>query len=142
MQALTEIIKEGAKRFGKEPALTMRMGYRTVTLNYRDLYEISQKVALFLSQQKLQPGDRVILIAPNSPYWSVVFFGCQLGGYIPVPLNIQSTAEQIKRVAEQTEATLIFAFHYFKQSLPHNMKRYDIELVPELIAGLDHKNLK
>jgi len=65
----------GTKRtkFSERTALVMR--YRTVTLNYREVHELSCKIACLLQQRGVTRGDRVIVLAPNSPYWICVFWG-------------------------------------------------------------------
>ncbi len=139
---LTEILEKNAKDLPNKTALTMKMGYRTVSLTYRDVYDLSINIACFLEKQGLQKGDKVLILAPNSPYWICVWWGCLLGGYIPVPLNVQSTGEMVKKIAEQTDAKIIFKHLHFKQELPPGLKSYDIEFVKEMVAGIDCSNFK
>lgn len=134
---LTDILEKNAKEHGNRTALLMKMGYRTVSLGYQDIYEWSRKVAVFLEQQGLQKGDKVLLLAPNSPYWICVWWGSILAGYVPVPLNIQSTSEMVRKIAEQTEAKIIFKFLHFKQDLPRNLKVYEVDFLPEYIDNID-----
>ncbi len=139
---LTEILEKNAKDLPNKIALVMKMGYRTVSLTYQDVYDLSLKIACFLEKNGLKKGDKVLLLAPNSPYWICVWWGCLLGGYIPVPLNVQSTAEMLRKIAEQTEAKIIFKYLHFKQELPVNIKSYDIEFIKETVAGIDCSNFK
>jgi len=46
---LTEILKNGANKHPDAPALTMKMGFRTVTMTYRQVYDRSRKIALLLA---------------------------------------------------------------------------------------------
>ena len=134
---LTEILEINAKKYPDKTALVMQMGYRTVSLSYQDVYEWSKKIAVFLERQGLQKGDKVLILAPNSPYWICVWWGSLLGGYAPVPLNIQSTSEMIRKIAEQTEARIIFKFLHFKQDLPQNLKVCEIDFLPEYLSNTD-----
>jgi len=84
----------------------MQMGYRTICLTYHDVLQYAQRVALFLEKNNVNKGDKVLLLAPNSPYWICIFWGCVLRGAIVVPLNIQSTPEMVQKIALQTEAKL------------------------------------
>lgn len=133
---LTDILEKSAKKFGGKPSLTMRMGYRTVSLTYQEVYDLAQKIAAFLEKQGLKKGDIVLLLAPNSPYWVCVFWGCLLRGCILAPLNIQSTAEMVQKIAKQTEAKIIFKYLHFKENLPSRLKSYDIEFVKELVDDI------
>lgn len=130
---LTDILEKNAKECSEHCALVMKMRYRTVSLTYKEVYDLSQKVASFLENQGLKKEDKVLLLAPNSPYWVCIFWGCLLRGYILVPLNIQSTPEMIKRVTEQTGAKIIFKHLHYKENLPPDLKSYDTEFLKELV---------
>ncbi len=133
---LIDILLQSEKRYPNKTALVMRMGYRTVSLTYHEVYITAQKISVFLQNQGLKKGDKVLILAPNSPYWICVFWGCLLGGYVPVPLNIQSTPEFLKKIADQTEAKILFKYLYYKADAPANLKIYDIELLKELLEPI------
>ena len=123
---LTDFLKKSAQKYSAHPALTMRMGYRTTTLTYAQVYEQAIKVAVFLQQQGLRKGDCVVVLAPNSPYWVCLFWGCLLAGVIIVPVTTQSTFEMVQRFVNHTEAPLFFKYracHY----QPTGVKTYDID---------------
>jgi long-chain acyl-CoA synthetase len=134
---LKDILEKNAEEFGNRTAVTMRMGYRTISLSYREVYEWSKKVAVFLAKQGLERGDKVLLLAPNSPYWVCVWWGSMLGGYVPVPLNVQSTGEMVKKIADQTEAKIIFKHLHWKQGLSPRLKVYDLDFLSEYVADAD-----
>jgi long-chain acyl-CoA synthetase len=134
---LIDILKSSTEKYGDHPALVMKMGYRTISLSYREVYEWSKKVAVFLAKQGLERGDKVLLLAPNSPYWVCVWWGSMLGGYVPVPLNVQSTGEMVKKIADQTEAKIIFKHLHWKQDLPPRLKVYDLDFLSEYVADAD-----
>ena len=132
-KVLTSILKENAKRFALSPALTMQMGYRTITLTYAQVYDLARKVALLLEENGIGKGDPVLLCAPNSPYWGAVFWGSLLCGARPVPLNIQSTAHVIEKIAEQTQARILFHNQFFKVVIPSTVSCFLLECLPEFI---------
>lgn len=133
---LIDLIKRSAQQHADRPALTMKVGYRTVTLTYAQLYEQARAVAGFLAKHGVGQGDRVLLLAPNSPYWVVVFWGCVLRGAQVVPLNPQTTASLLERIAHQTEAKVVFKYVHYQESLPSGLAHFDVDFLPELIAGL------
>ncbi|MFH0898171.1 MAG: AMP-binding protein [bacterium] len=138
---LINYLKTNAKKFPNRTALTMRMGYRTVSLTYYDVYLYAQKTATFLQRHGIKKGDIILLLAPNSPYWVCIYWACLLCGAIVVPLNIQSTAAMVKRIAEQTEPKLFFSYIFFKPTID-NVPTYNIELLPELIKNIDALSFK
>lgn len=114
----------------------MRMGYRTKTLTYADVDRFARKIAVFLQQQGLRKGDCVIVLAPNSPYWICLFWGCLLAGVIIVPVTVQSTLEMVQRFAKHTGAKLFFKYR-LSNVQPSGLKIYDIDFIDELVAACD-----
>jgi long-chain acyl-CoA synthetase len=139
---LTKILKQNAKKYPNKPAFTMKMGYRTVHLTYKDVYTLSKKIALFLESQGCKKGDKILLFAPNSPYWCCVFWGTILKGYVIVPLNVQSTSEMIKTIADQTESKIIIKSHYLNRQLPKQLKCFDIEFIDDLVKDFRVSNFR
>jgi len=139
---LTAILQNNAQKLPHGIALTMRMGFRTVNMTYRDVYDISRKIALLLEKEGLGKGDKVLLLAPNSPYWITVFWGCLLAGVIVVPLNIQSTPEMVEKIAKQTGAKLFFAHRFYRHGSPLGVKRYDVDLIKDELENFKPEDQK
>ena len=107
---LTEILKNSSRRFRSRTAYTMKMGFRTVSLSYGEVFQLAKRVALFLDHAGIKKGDKVAILAPNSPYWCTLFWGCMLRGVVVVPLNVQSTPEMVAKILQHTEAKLFFDY--------------------------------
>jgi long-chain acyl-CoA synthetase len=131
---LTDILTHSAQRYASKPALTMRMGYRTITLTYKQVEELACKVALFLEAQGLGKGDTVLLCAPNSPYWVCVWWGCLLRGCWVVPLAVASTQSTIEKIARQTQAKVFFTSIHVRFTVP-SATTFIVEYLPDLVAS-------
>lgn len=138
VMTLVDLVRISAQRYADNPALTMRRGYRTYTLTYQELYIMAKRIALFLADHGIEPGQNVILLASNSPLWVAIFFGVQLRGCRIVPLTVQSTAEFVKKTIEQTHARIVFKHLFFKEVLPDGVQIVDVDFIDELVAGYDH----
>ncbi len=136
---LNKILEESAHKFPNKPAVTMKMGFRIKTLSYKEVFELSKQIAIYLEKQGIKKGDKVLICAPNSPYWVCVFWATLLRGAIIVPLNIQSTKQIIESIAKQTEAKIIFKYLFLKTELP-NIKQIDIECILDLVENYHPKN--
>ena len=121
---LSELVAKNAEKCGDRIAFSMQFGYRTKNVSYVQLYAMARQVALFLQKQGIKKGDAVLLLAPNSPYWGAVYWGCIISGVILVPLNVQSTAQMLERAALQTESKILFKNIFYKQELPKNIQAY------------------
>ncbi len=56
-------------------------------ISYRQFLTKTLRLAHFLTQQGLAPGDRLIIVAPNSPEWLMTFMAGLCCGAIVVPLR-------------------------------------------------------
>ena len=66
-------------------------------------------MARVLSEQGLEPGDRVLIWGVNRPEWAVGFFGALFAGLVLVPLDVRSQPEFVAKVAQRTRAKLVLA---------------------------------
>ena len=131
---LNKILLDNAKDYPNKPATTMQVGFRNYTLTYKQTYEMAQQVATLLEQQGINKGDPVLICAPNSPFWTSVFWGCMLKGAVIVPLNIQSTKDVIELIIKQTNAKVIFDYPGLKHNFDQ-LTHYDTNLLDEILAN-------
>jgi long-chain acyl-CoA synthetase len=86
----------------------MAGGLRREAWSYARLWAAASSMAAALAgEHGLEPGDRVLLCAPNSPQVVAAYFGCFLAGLTLVPLDPSSTPEFVARVAARTGARAI-----------------------------------
>lgn len=131
---LVDILHNSAQQHPNCAAVTMKRGYRTVTLTYAELYTLAKRVAVLLADNGIQPGENIVMLAPNSPYWVAVFFGIIMRGCHTVPLNTQSTQEFVNRTLEHTQSKIFFKHVFFKEAAPENVAVFDIDFIDELVA--------
>ena len=103
---LGEFLRDKASECGDRPALLYRPRYRTDIWSYRRLLDESGRVACWLQARGVAPGQRVVLWAPNSPWWVAAFFGALRCGAIVVPLDMRSGPDFRVQVFDQTEPAL------------------------------------
>ncbi|MDR3647175.1 MAG: AMP-binding protein [Candidatus Babeliales bacterium] len=139
---LNKILENCAQKNSEKSALKMRMGFRTKTLSYKEVYELAKKVSLFLKANGIDKGDKVLVCAPNSPYWICIYWGCLLRGAIVVPLNIQTSQDVIQKIADQTEAKIIFKHLFFRYDLTSEIKQFFIEHLIDLIQDFNINDFK
>ena len=87
------------RRRGSEVAVVHYQGIRRRVTTYGEIAHLAGRFAALLVQQRIQPGDRVLLWAENSAEWIAAFYGCLLRGVLAVPLDAIGTAEFAVRVA-------------------------------------------
>jgi long-chain acyl-CoA synthetase len=94
-------------RRGQECAYVQRRGYRAERWSYREVAAAAARFARELEKRGIGKGERVLLWAPNSAEWVVVFFGCALRGAILVPLDEAGAADFTQRVFQQVDGRLL-----------------------------------
>jgi len=139
---LCDILCTSVKKYPHHPAFTIKRGFRTITLTYTQLYELSLRVACLLQKTGIKPGESVLLLAPNSPYWVAVYFGTLLHGCRIVPLTTQIQPEFITKALAQTEARVFFKHQLLHATVPPEVIVFDVDFLDEIVADCDPKNIK
>lgn len=106
-QSLIEFVSEYAA-LGTETAVRYRRGFRTQSWTYGQLGAQANRVARELEVRSITKGDSVLLWGENSPEWIVAFLGCVLRGAVIVPIDHGATGEFVTRVAQESNAKLLF----------------------------------
>jgi long-chain acyl-CoA synthetase len=109
MDTLLDLVREGATRFDRRPALMIRPFFRTRTWRYRDLGTTVPCAASVLRDAGLQEGDRAIVWSVNRPEWGIAFLAIAHAGGVAVPLDVRHTVEFGQKIVAQTEAKLVIA---------------------------------
>jgi len=95
--------------------------FESRSYSYKQLLEMTQKLACGLQKSGIVSGDRVALFLPNCPEAVMAFMACYQLGAIAVPLNYRYKSEEARYVIEQTEAKLIL-FHSEQINIIDSMK--------------------
>jgi len=85
------------------------------TLSFAELDRAARGVAASLRGHGLEPGDRVALLVPNVPEFTIVYFGILYAGCTVVPLNVLLSAPEVTYHLEDSGAKLLFAHPLFEK---------------------------
>lgn len=94
------------QRLVKGPPGKEHDGQHALGVTYRDLRRRAHACASRLADLGVHPGDRVALIAKNSPEWAIAFFGILATGAAAVPLDPTLSDEELGRRMKQVGATM------------------------------------
>ncbi len=84
------------------------------TLRYHELDRAARGVATSLRERGFQPGDRVALMVPNVPEFTIAYFGTLYAGCTVVPLNVLLSAPEVQYHLEDSGAKLLVAHSLFE----------------------------
>ncbi len=102
---------------GDKTALINRTGVRRFAVSYRELSELSLKMANLLAQRGVAPGDRVLLWGPNSSWWGVAYWGIIMRGAIAVPVDFMSDRARAESIFGLTKARLVLQSRFKPERL-------------------------
>jgi long-chain acyl-CoA synthetase len=96
----------GLTSWADRPAIVYRTGVRRCVFTYQTLHDLSLRMCGLLARHGIGPGDRVLVWAPNSPWWAVTFWGCMARKAVVVPVDFLSDRERAATIARLTDARL------------------------------------
>src|SRR6201996_5735210 len=85
-------------------------------LTWSQVDERARRLAGFLTNRGLTPGDRVMVLARNCIEWPEISFGLAKAGLITVPVNIRLAPDEVAHVRDDSgaRAVIIHADHLDK----------------------------
>jgi long-chain acyl-CoA synthetase len=107
-QPLFQILDDRVKETPEQPYTIFADHHQT----YRQIWEMANKVATFLVQKGIKPGDRVALFLPNLPHFPVAFFGVLKAGAVCVTCNPLYTATELNFQLKDSGAQALFVLDH------------------------------
>jgi acyl transferase domain-containing protein/acyl-CoA synthetase (AMP-forming)/AMP-acid ligase II/acyl carrier protein len=111
---LAQNIERSQRIFPDKPALIFEGKYFT----YRELNEMTNRVANGLSELGISGGDRVALFMPNIPPFVAAYLGIQKIGAVPVSINSALKAEEAKFILDDCGATILVTTEILRANIP------------------------
>jgi long-chain acyl-CoA synthetase len=82
-------------------------------MSYEQLDRAARGVARGLAQLGIENGDRVALLIPNVPEFTIAYFGILYAGGTVVPINVLAAAPEVRYFIEDSGAKLLVAHPMF-----------------------------
>jgi long-chain acyl-CoA synthetase len=107
-QPLFQILEDRVKESPDHPYTIFADQHQT----YRQIWDMANRVATFLVQKGIKPGDRVALFLPNLPHFPVAFFGVLKAGAVCVTCNPLYTAKELNFQLKDSGAEALFVLDH------------------------------
>jgi HIP---CoA ligase len=102
LDTLPTLLRAAAEHYGDRPAYVE--GDRRLT--YADLLDRVREVARGYVGHGVEPGDRVVVWAPNSTEWAVAALAVTYAGGTLVPVNSRYTGHEVADIVDRTSAVI------------------------------------
>ncbi|MBU3936242.1 MAG: AMP-binding protein [Proteobacteria bacterium] len=102
---LNLLLEDSCESFATRPAAGL--AFQT-PLRYEEFYQKALDVAALLKERGIKKGDRVAILADNSPQWGIAYFGIVRLGAIAVPILPDFPEADVKHILNETGAKILF----------------------------------
>src|SRR5436190_5798561 len=129
---LLEMFETTTKRHATRVAMRIERDGRKEQYTYADLRELATRAAAFFASQGIKNGARVMLFSHNAPEWGMTYFGVLKAGATCIPVDPESTTEEVVNFARAGEASGIVISDKLKEersALPEQLHAAGLENV-------------
>src|SRR5947209_9356747 len=112
---LIDYLDKGASLGSESPCLTMAGR----TLNYRDVQEVTWRVARALHRSGVRPGEKVAILSANDPIAFACVFGISRAGAVWCPINPRNEAAENRELLDLMDCTCLIFQKAFAPLVEH-----------------------
>ncbi|WP_435220531.1 long-chain-fatty-acid--CoA ligase [Streptomyces sp. Tue6028] len=103
---LAALLEDSAAKYPERTAIVLG----DTRVSYAQVNGAANKVANLLVARGVQPGDKVALMIPNLPYFTIIYNGILKAGATAVPLNVLLKGREVAYHLDDSDAVALFAF--------------------------------
>ncbi len=81
--------------------------------SYEQLGVASMRMAALLRGRGIKPSDKVAIMLPNVPQFTIAYFGIVRMGAVAVTLNVLSAGDEVAYYLDNSDAEILIAWHEF-----------------------------
>src|SRR5712692_132305 len=97
-----------AAQLPQNVALEIQRHDEVESYRYGELRQMSQSIARWINENKFEAGSRLAILADNHPRWVAAYLGIIAAGCTAVPLDTAFHADQVAKLLQDSEASLLF----------------------------------
>lgn len=105
---IPRMVLRNADRWAHQPAMMAKWDGRYHTITWQRLAEQIERYGRALLALGITPGERVAIMAPNSPRWAYVDLGAMACGGITVPVYHTESIDAIVHILADSGSRVIF----------------------------------
>ncbi|WP_423801828.1 class I adenylate-forming enzyme family protein [Neobacillus sp. SAB-20_R2A] len=103
--------------------------YQGREMTYGQLYQQAKNLAGYFQEKGYQKDDIIAVYLPNSDYFVICYYACQLGGFSVMPVNTKLTAPEVEYIFSHSEAkAIIYDVRYEAQLNQISLEQFEDRL--------------
>jgi len=123
-KTLAELFLKAAAKHNRADALNYKKDGAWHAISSTEMISRAENIALGIYSLGIRKGDRIALLAANSPEWTLTDAGCQFAGTIDVPIYTTLAPNAVEYIIKDSGAKVFFlqnkeAFENIKEILPN-----------------------
>ena len=122
-KTLAKLFLQAAEKYNRSDALNYKKDGKWHAISAAEMISRAENIALGLYSLGLRKGDKVALLAANSPEWTLTDAGCQFAGIVDVPIYTTLAPNAVEYIIKDCGAKVFFlqnneCFERLKRILP------------------------
>jgi long-chain acyl-CoA synthetase len=107
-QTLADLFLQSAETYNRKDALNYKLDNAWHPISSQELVSRAKNISLGLFSLGVKNGDRVAILAPNSPDWTITDAGCQLCGVVDVPIYTTLMPTSVEYIVNDSGSKVFF----------------------------------
>ncbi len=109
---------------------------------YKDLQKDINKIEVLLKNLNIQKGDKVAILATNSPQWVASYLAIAALGAVVVPILPDFSKREITNILEHSESKAIFVSEKLQEKISQELSILTINIENQTLIGKENTNIK
>ncbi len=131
-KTLQQFLEESAARYPDNVAIHFKpshQGFAKSRLTYRELNDLSDRMAAALADRGVKKGDRVAIFMPNIPQFIITYYGILKAGGVVVASNPTYTEPELEHQLTDSGAVAIVCMSRFYGTVQQVLPKTQIKTV-------------
>jgi len=107
-KTLAELFIKAAEKHNRADALNFKQNGKWKRISSDEMIARAESIALGLYSLGIKKGDRIALLAANSPEWTLTDAGCQFAGIIDAPIYTTLAPGAVEYIIKDAGAKVLF----------------------------------
>ncbi len=136
IMTLPEMLAGSSREFADRPALVARDPGGDRVISYKELGTRVKAIARGLVKLGVKPGDRCVILGPNSPEWAMSYLSVTTAGGVCVPIDSLLSDNEIRRLIADAKAKVAFVAPKFMDCVLETGRGFP---APSKVIALAHE---